>query len=741
MDINQLRKMPSLFLPQMATICVITINILLTILTCAALIFSGKLLPLFIVGFVQILVASSFISIVMAIWSKSPFTIAHAQNDSLPLYAAMTASMFSTLYVAGKMNITPLFAIGLATVLTGILFCLLGSLKLGNLISYAPYPVISGFLGGIGWFIFYQAFTIAIPEFTHFSLVLLEPNLLIQWLPAVIFSLIILFFANRYNNPLILPLGTLIGIALFYGAITILNIPLQQIREHGFLFDIMAPPGKVYENYLNTLRQMSFSLSWQTIMQQATFLFAIVLINLFGILLNQTGLEILVKKSMNFNKELQITGIANAFAGLLGGMAGFASVIGTSLNYSFQSRASRSSRSIGIWCGVLCLLVLLLDLKFFSYFPRMFLSGLLMFFGLSFIKDWAIDVRKTITTMDYIIVLSIVLVIALLGIVKGILIGIIISALIFIINYSKINTIKYKFTGKLIHSNKLRSPIEEETLKTHGEEILYYKLQNYLFFGNANKLFTDVQSKLSHTNTIKFIIYDFSDVIGIDTSVVLSFEKIILLAQENHIILLLTNMNERAHNLFERQGLLNKSEHLHIYQTYDAALEYSEDEILHQYLGKQIKQPQAIPLEKQLLGFIEPSYKHYLESIKNIFETKFLKKGDYLFRKGEKTNEIYYIQSGELSIVIEDYPTGIKRRIRTIESGNTVGEMSLFLKEPRSASVYVEKDSFLEVITEKSLQKLEIEHPQIAAAFFRYMLYISSERIKHTNKQIEILKK
>ena len=41
--------------------------------------------------------------------------------------------------------------IALTSILVGIFFFILGSLKLGKLVRFIPYPVVGGFLAGTGW--------------------------------------------------------------------------------------------------------------------------------------------------------------------------------------------------------------------------------------------------------------------------------------------------------------------------------------------------------------------------------------------------------------------------------------------------------------------------------------------------------------------------------------------------------------------------------------------------------------
>ena len=46
--------------------------------------------------------------------------------------------------------LTVVLTISLATLIAGGFFFVLGSLELGNLIRFIPYPVIGGFLAGTG---------------------------------------------------------------------------------------------------------------------------------------------------------------------------------------------------------------------------------------------------------------------------------------------------------------------------------------------------------------------------------------------------------------------------------------------------------------------------------------------------------------------------------------------------------------------------------------------------------------
>lgn len=63
-----------------------------------------------------------------------------------------------------------------------------------------------------------------------------------------------------------------------------------------------------------------------------------------------------------------------------------------------------------------------------------------------------------------------------------------------------------------------------------------------------------------------------------------------------------------------------------------------------------------------------------------------LKTGDFLIKEGEKSTDLYWLQEGELQVLKQI--EGKKHKIlRTIKSGQLVGEIAFLDQKPRSASV------------------------------------------------------
>ena len=66
--------------------------------------------------------------------------------------SAQTASVGT--YEPPDVFLTVVAATLVVTVLCGVVFLVLGTFRLGNLVRFVPYPVVGGFLAGTGWLLF-----------------------------------------------------------------------------------------------------------------------------------------------------------------------------------------------------------------------------------------------------------------------------------------------------------------------------------------------------------------------------------------------------------------------------------------------------------------------------------------------------------------------------------------------------------------------------------------------------------
>ena len=141
--------------------------------------------------------------------------------------------------------------------------------------------------------------------------------------------------------------------------------------------------------------------------------------------------------------------------------------------------------------------------------------------------------------LEHMSLLAIILIILKWGFVAAILIGVVIGCTTFALSASRIDSIKFAFSGSDYRSSLDRSRDEQAVLHAHGGKIQGLNLQSYLFFGSANRLYQHVKALLSDHPECRFLLFDFKLVTGVDSSAALSFAQIKRAALERGIKLVL----------------------------------------------------------------------------------------------------------------------------------------------------------------------------------------------------------
>jgi SulP family sulfate permease len=133
---------------------------------------------------------------------------------------------------------TVLALLAVSTLVTGLTLFALGSLQLGGLVRYVPYPVIGAFLAATGWLLVQGGFG----AITGFPLaisnipMLLQLDLIVLWVPAVTVALALTFVIRKADTPLAVP--AVIGGALltFYLGLLVSGTSIDQATQTGLLF-------------------------------------------------------------------------------------------------------------------------------------------------------------------------------------------------------------------------------------------------------------------------------------------------------------------------------------------------------------------------------------------------------------------------------------------------------------------------------------------------------------------------
>jgi CRP-like cAMP-binding protein len=129
-----------------------------------------------------------------------------------------------------------------------------------------------------------------------------------------------------------------------------------------------------------------------------------------------------------------------------------------------------------------------------------------------------------------------------------------------------------------------------------------------------------------------------------------------------------------------------------------------------------------VPLFK---GIAEPE----LDALAGTLRERPLKRGQVLFREGEVGEEMFIVLRG--SIVISKPVTGrVEQVLDRVGPGDFFGEMSLFDRSPRSATIQADSDATLLVLDREAMRRLTELSPRAAAAFFHALVQVLVARLR-----------
>ncbi|HQV97318.1 MAG TPA: SulP family inorganic anion transporter [Saprospiraceae bacterium] len=424
-------------------------------------------------------------------------------------------------------------AILLCFVLTGAFMILMGILKLGQYIKYIPYPVVSGFMTGIGVIIIMlQLFPMLgyeSPKTIPQILVNIGDPLRDIHYPSLgltVLTMIIVYLFPKVSKTIPSTLVALISVT---------------VLAWGLSMDV-AIIGAIPSGLPNLHFELFTAISdFNLILMPAVTLAALGAIDS---LLTSVVADNVTKTSHESNKELVGQGIGNMVAGMIGGIPGAGATMRTLVNIN----SGGTTKMSGVIHGVFLLLVLLGLSSMAALIPIPVLSGILLTVGISIVDKKGLSHIGKITKTDAIVLIIVLILTVFVDLLQAVAAGMIISSIIFIKQMGDI-------TQKASTTTSIESDEEAEYL--HDRYHIDISIRPFvsiktingpLFFGNS-EYFMQLSKKIP--DAIKLLIIDMRHVPYIDQSGLYSLESIILSLEQNKVQVYLLNLQKQPHAMMK----------------------------------------------------------------------------------------------------------------------------------------------------------------------------------------------
>jgi SulP family sulfate permease len=643
---------------------------------------------------------------------------------------------------------TVVAAMMLASLLTGAAFWLMGRFNLGQHMRFIPYPVIGGFLGGTGWLLILGG--LSVMTSASLGADLFQSGELLKWVPGFLYGAALFAVLRRYTHFLISPSFLLGGILLFYVGFLIVNGSLTSANLDEWLLGPF-PSGSLFRFMtLRVFTEGHITVLFGNILDFSS----IIIVSAIALLLNASGLELVSGEDGDLNQELKSAGIANLVAGLGGSPPGYHSLSLSALG----SKLGSNNRMVGIFSFIIILFVMIFGAAILSAIPKMVAGGMLIFLGISFLFEWIYDAWFTLPKLDYFLIWLILIIIATVGFLEGVAVGILVAALLFVLNYSRINVVRHGISGANFASHVIRPRLHQQLVKEKGDGLYILELQGYIFFGTADKLVSGIRERISDPDLpkIRYLILDFRLVTGIDSSATLSFSKLKQLAEAQEITLIFTCLSLKIQSQLEKEVYgEDQIDKMLTFPDLDHGVAWCEDKMIEIFTEVGL-----VAKPKTIIDLVEESLSHQAEdkdwvdmiapgtaakpSKRASRMLKFLerieaKEGDHLIDENYEIEGLYFIEEGQISAQL---PCGDDPNIelRLLESGTVFGEIDYYAEQSATLCYIASRPSTLYFLSTENLKRMEEEDHELAIAFHRILAGLISKKLSLTDDTVQALR-
>jgi SulP family sulfate permease len=465
-----------------------------------------------------------------ALFGGTPSQISGPTGPMIVVFAGVFASL------SGDLSL-----VFTTVILAGLIQILFGVLGFGQYIRLVPYPVVSGFMSGIGCIII--ALQLArlfghepegggtIPALLEVPNAISNPNLEALGIGVLTLAMVFLWPASwgRYlPSPLAaLIVGTVVSLGLS-------NVPVLGSIPTGLPEFIMP------------------ALSNDTVLIVFEAALILAILGAIDSLLTSLVADNMTRTRHRSNRELIGQGVGNVAAGFFGGIPGAGATMRTVVNI----RTGGVTKISGMLHSLLLLAVVLILAPLASKIPHAVLAGILVKVGydiidLSYLKRAHRGPRFDLALMVMVLSLTVFV-----DLITAVVAGVVVAAVAFVKQVADAQLAAA--AGENDGSGESLSDAETALLKECGDRLTYFDLGGPLSFGAAADLGHHVRERISQKHHTSLVL-DFGRAPFMDVSAVLAVETIAQDAAHAGKHLYVCGINDDVAANFEGLGV---SEHL-----------------------------------------------------------------------------------------------------------------------------------------------------------------------------------
>ena len=491
------------------------------------------------------------------------FGVASGLGATAGIYGAIILGFFASLFGGTPTQISgptgPMTVVVAASVITlhndiniivttillaGIFQILFGILKIGKFVQYIPYPVISGFMSGIGIIIIILQINPFLGLESDASVIhilwSLPSNIAQTNIYAFILAtatLMIMFFTPSKITQII-P-APLIALAILTPISVYLNFDIASIGEIPTTLPSIIMPSITLENYTLIL----------------SIAFTLAVLGTIDTLLTSIVADSITGTKHKPNQELIGQGIGNSLCAMVGALPGAGATMRTVINV----KSGGTNKLSGMTHAVILLLIVLFLAPLASQIPLAILAGILIKVGIDILDYKFFEIWKESPKQDLSVMLSVFFITVFIDLITAVGVGIVLACLLIVYRITKETEVT------LVDNSQ-----DDINMKYNlaDKNIRIIKINGAFFFGSS----TAFESQANAILDTKVVIIDILDVPFIDITAIFTLKDLILKLQSDDIKVIIASSEDDKIQLL-KFNQLKLFDNVEFYNNMDIALQ------------------------------------------------------------------------------------------------------------------------------------------------------------------------
>ncbi len=630
-----------------------------------------------------------------------------------------------------------LLLLELVALLTGGIQIALGLFGVGRLIKFIPFPVVSGYLSGVGLIIISSQIPklLGTPSGTHLLEALKSPTSW-GWQSIVVGSIVIATMVLIPKITRAVPatiLALLAGVA-GYLVLGQIDSSLMHTQNNPLL---VGPLTNGETSFMETLHQHRRALSQLGLDDvMLAFLPALTLAALLSIdtLKTCVVVDAMTNTHHDSNRELVGQGLGNMAASLIAGIPGAGTMGASLINVSSGGTTQRA----GFMVGIFSLLALLLLAPLIAWVPVSALAAILIVIGFRMIDTRSMAFFFTPTTrLDFMVIISVILVAIFGNLIAASGVGVALAMMLFIREQTRSSVVRTRIEGKEIflkHAYKLQ---DMERIIHNANESVVFELQGSLFFGTASQLQRVLEQEIGNR---KYVILSMRRVQSMDITATHMLEQIKDQLEKKDAHLIFCDIPKdlpsglKMKRFLKDTGVVLPTNKAFAFRQLDDAMEW----VMSQGESTKIAPDMSITELADVMMFMgQPE--EAMQALESAVTLRTIKADHKVFKIGEDDDELLLVRSGMVKVTL---PIRKKDHYHLVNCGpgEFIGGTGFLEGGGHATEALALTDVEVYVLSRKKFNLLARQHPTLTLAIIENVALSLSVRLRVTISELQALR-